>query len=153
MASRMSSSGAVSASRSSTLESSNRRGKPVVASTPRTSVESSLSSGAGATDVDAQLLGRGQADPQIVSAAQVILKGLVHPIAADAHRRRRDDVPQAQHRDFGRTAANVADHARHGLGDRQACADGGRDRFADQEHLPGRPRDGHCCRRPAFRRV
>ena len=89
----------------------------------------------GAADVDPQPLGGARADAQAVVPPEIVDDGLVHGVAAHADRLLRHDVAQAEHGHFGRAAADVADHAGHGLGDRQRRADRGGLGLGHDEHL------------------
>ena len=63
--------------------------------------------------------------------------GLIHFVAGDADGAADDDVGQAEDGDFGRAAADVADHAGHRLGDREPGADAGRFGLFDQIDAAG----------------
>ena len=66
-----------------------------------------------------------------------LIEGLVDLVARDAQRARRDDAAEADDRDVGRAAADVDDHARGRLVDRQAGADGGGHRLLDHVDATG----------------
>ena len=70
-------------------------------------------------------------------AADVADDGLVHGVASNAKRARLDDATEREDGDVGGAPANVENHGASRLIDREAGADGCRDRFLDEEDLAG----------------
>ena len=77
------------------------------------------------------------ADQQIIFPLQIIHDGFVHLIAGHPHRTRINDTAQRDHRDVGRTAADIDDHVAAGLGDRKSRADRRHHRLFHQMHFTG----------------
>src|SRR5699024_1650355 len=88
------------------------------------------------------------ADQQVVLAAEMTDDRLVHLVTADADAAGVDDVREREHGDFGRATADIDDHAAGRLRDRQARADGGGDRFGDEDRLARAGREDRVANRP-----
>src|SRR5947199_6922527 len=101
-----------------------------------------LPDGRGRPDLDLDLLGRGLADQEVVVLAHELHDRLVQLVAAGADRRVRDDPREGDHRDFGRTAADVDHHVPRWRLDGKPDADRRRHRLGDHVDLfgPGRLR-------------
>ena len=142
IAAMMSVSGDAIAPRTSWLVSWSLRGRPESRSRPRMSTSSSVVSVGGRADGELDRLRALRADRHHVLGADVRRDRLVEVVAADAHRARDDDLPERDDGDLARAAADVDHHAPDRLGDRDAGADGRRDRLLDQVDLAraGRPR-------------
>ena len=82
-------------------------------------------------------LGGGFTNEQIVMAAHIGNDGLVHLVAAHAHRSGVGKPAQGQHGDFGSAAANIDNHAAHRFGHRHIGANGGGHGFENQVNLAG----------------
>ena len=94
-----------------------------------------LLAGIGGADLDLDALGGGLTDQDAVVAAHVVHDGFVEAVAADARRVRVHDAVQREHRDFGRAAADVEHHRAARLVHRQAGADRGGHRLADDRDV------------------
>ena len=93
--------------------------------------------GEDAADLLLHFLGGTLAHQQVVLAAHILHHGLIQLVASDLDRGGFHHAGEGDHGDICRTAADVHHHVAVGLGDVDACADGGGHRLLDEVDLPG----------------
>ena len=93
--------------------------------------------GEDTADLLLHFLGGALAHQQVVLAAHILHHSLIQLVASDLDGGRLHHTGEGDHGDVRRTAADVHHHVAVGLGDVDACADGGGHRLLDQVDLPG----------------
>lgn len=88
------------------------------------------------------LLSGALTDEQVVLLLDVLDDEIVELVAADPNRTGRYNAAQRDHSHLAGAAADVHDHAAHGLGNRKPGTDGSCHRLLDDGNLPGAGLDG-----------